>query len=93
MKKIRYQYICDFTGKKSFDEKKFLTLTLYAGREYDGCHQYEDTYETFHIHKDAVRKVLGRNFVMPDEDEYGKQKELVHKLQQKHLDYLRSKYE
>lgn len=91
MIKLRKEYTCDFTGKKSFDEKKFLTLTLYAGREFDGCHQYEDIYETFHIHKDSISKILGRNFVMPTDD--ATQKKLVRKLQQKRLDYLRIKYE
>lgn len=91
MIKRRDQYICDFTGKKSFDEKKFLTLRLYAGREFDGCHQYEDVYETYHIYKDAIAKVLGEKFVIPKKEEYQKQEELVHILRQKHLEYLRSK--
>ena len=92
MIKNRQQYICDFTGKKSFDKNKFLTLKLYAGREFDGCHQYEDVYETFHIHNDVIQEVLGRDFVMPEEEDRQGQKKLVHILQQKHLEYLKEKY-
>jgi len=29
----RTQYQCDFTGKKSFNDNKFMTLALYSGRE------------------------------------------------------------
>jgi hypothetical protein len=84
----KYRYVCDFTGKKSFDKSEFLTLTLYAGREFDGCHQYEDVYETYHIHKSAIPDVIGSENDLPKEGEYNKQKELVSILRLKHLKYL-----
>jgi len=85
---LRKQYICDFTGKKSFDKNKFLVLTLYAGREFDGCHQYEDVHETFHIHKSVVEKTLGDVEKLPKDTEREKQLELtikLHRLQRKFL--------
>lgn len=78
---LRKQYICDFTGKKSFNQHNFLVLTLYAGREFDGAHQYEDTHETFHIHKSAIKKIVGNTKKLPKYDEYEKQEKLVIKLQ------------
>lgn len=78
---LRKQYICDFTGKKSFDGSKFLVLHLYAGREFDGAHQYEDVYETFHIHNSAIKKIVGNIKRIPKYDEYEKQEKLVIKLQ------------
>ena len=87
---LKKQYICDFTGKKSVDKSEFLTLTLYTGREFDGCHQYEDVYKTYHIHKSAIVDVIGSEKDLPKEEEYNKQKELVSILRQKHLDYLRT---
>lgn len=90
MRETKYLYICDFTGKKSFDKSKFLTLRLYAGREFDGCDEYENVYETFHIHKSAIADVIGNEKDLPKEEEYIKQKMLVSTLRQKHLDYLRT---
>ena len=88
MIETKYKYVCDFTGKKSFDKNKFLILRLYAGREFDGCHQYEDVYETYHIHKSAIKEVIGNEKDLPTKEEYDKQKELVSVLRQKHLKYL-----
>ena len=87
---LKKQYICDFTGKKSVDKSEFLTLTLYTGREFDGCHQYEDVYETYHIHKSVVKEIIGDEKDLPTKEEYDKQKFLVSILRQKHLEYLKS---
>lgn len=77
---LRKQYICDFTGKKSFNRDNFFVITLYSGRVFDGYDRYDDDYATYHIHNSVVKKILGNTKNLPPDDEYKKQHQLSIKL-------------